>query len=175
MVSLIIVIIATFILTNLFGYVVHWALHQSWSGSFNESHMTHHLKLYPANDFLSDVYREAGKDATPKFFVIAAIPLISLPIILYLFGLLSVWVMIISIVEMFTIGLLDNYLHDAFHIKNHWMNKVPIINKYFAAWERLHFLHHVNMNYNFGIFNFMWDKIFSSFWNIDEIKIFYNK
>lgn len=62
MIAIALTILIAFLATTLFGHVVHWALHQKWTGSVNQSHMTHHLKLYPPSDYLSDSYRHAGKD-----------------------------------------------------------------------------------------------------------------
>jgi sterol desaturase/sphingolipid hydroxylase (fatty acid hydroxylase superfamily) len=61
------------------------------------------------------------------------------------------------------VGLLHNYLHDAFHISGHWLYRVPFVNMWFSHLVSLHYLHHVNMNSNFGIFTFHWDKVFKTF------------
>jgi len=168
---LLIFLIIGFIVTNLFGFVVHWALHKKETKMFNQSHMAHHEKLYPPEDFFSDVYREAGVDATPKFFIILALPMLLSVVLLWLVGVISLVICIIVILEMISIGLIDNYLHDAFHIRNHWLCKVPIFNKWYNKLVKYHYLHHCDMNTNYGIFNFMWDKIFKRFWNKTDFEI----
>jgi len=162
--AFILTILISYIITSLFGYVIHWSLHQSWAGQFNTAHMTHHLKLYPPEDFTSDTYRHAGKDSTPKFFALAAIPLIITPIILGALGILS-WYLVVTVLVMEGLmGFLHDYIHDAFHIYNHWMSRVPVLKVIFHKWVELHYLHHVNMEKNYGIFVFHWDRLFGSFW-----------
>lgn len=164
MVAVLLTILITYIIVSLFGYVVHWALHQTWAGQVNNAHMTHHLKLYPPEDYTSDTYRHAGKDSTPKFFAIAAIPLILCPIILGLLGILSWTLAITTLVVEGIMGFLHNYIHDAFHINNHWMTRTPLLKDIFHKWNELHYLHHVDMSTNYGIFVFHWDRVFGSFW-----------
>jgi sterol desaturase/sphingolipid hydroxylase (fatty acid hydroxylase superfamily) len=164
MITIIITIILGFFITTLFGHVVHYALHQPWSGKVHKAHLTHHLIKYPPHDFMSDEYRSAGKDSTPKFFVWAGLPLIITPIILWLCGIIPLVIMITILGVEGIIGFLHSYLHDAFHIKNHWLYKVPILGKQFTKLVHLHYLHHVGkMNFNFGIFTFLWDRVCGTF------------
>lgn len=171
MIALILTIVLSFITINLFGHTVHWALHQSWSSYFNKAHMNHHMKQYPPEDYLSEKYRHAGKDSTPKFFVLAALPMLSAVFAFWWFGVISLSLMIVAYVIMFGVGLLDNYLHDAFHIKNHWLTRTPVVKVWFARWVQFHYLHHVNMGTNYGIFNFMWDKVFNTFWKDETVQV----
>lgn len=166
MLAILITAIITFFISSLFGYVVHKSLHQEWTGRFNKSHMTHHLKLYPPEDYLSDTYRDAGSDNTVKTFAIAAIPLVLIPIALWLVHILTLTTFITCLVVMAVMSFLHSYLHDAFHIRNHWLNSIPIFDIYFQYWADLHYLHHINMQTNFGIFLFHWDKILGTFWEI---------
>lgn len=156
--------VVTYLVVTLFGFVVHRSLHQPWSGKLNKSHMTHHLKLYPPSDYLSDVYRDPGRDNTVKIFAFFAVPLVVLPILLAVFGVLSASLAIVIVVEMLFIGWLHDYIHDAFHIRNHLLTRLPIIKSVFAKWSALHYSHHVDMQKNFGIFSFHWDRVFRTFW-----------
>lgn len=164
MAAIFLTILITYIVISLFGYVIHWSLHQPWLGKFNDSHMTHHLKLYPPSDFLSETYRHAGKDSTVKLFAFAVIPLILTPIVLYFLGVLSLSLMITVLVVEGIVGFLHDYIHDAFHISNHWMSRVPVLRDIFGVWVKLHYLHHVDMGKNYGIFVFHWDHVFRTFW-----------
>lgn len=164
MMAVLLAIILTFLVTTLFGHVVHWCLHQPWLGAVNNSHMTHHLRLYPADDFTSEVYRNAGKDSTPKFFAVAAIPLVVTPIILAVLGVFT-WPITLTVLAVEALmGFLHNYLHDSFHIKNHWLGRVPVLGGIFHRWIELHYLHHVDMSKNYGIFTFFWDRLFGTYW-----------
>lgn len=154
----------TFLVASLFGYFVHKSLHQPWAGRLHQSHMTHHLKLYPYNDYLSDKYRNAGKDNTLKIFALAAVPLVAIPIVLGIVGILSVGLMIVSLSVMGVMSFLHSYLHDSFHIRNHWLYRVPVVKHWFDRWVHIHWLHHVDMGTNYGIFLFFLDQLFGTYW-----------
>jgi len=166
MITLLLSFLFTVIFIFFFGYVVHWSLHQSWMGTFNNSHMTHHLKLYPPEDYSSDSYRWAGKDSTVWIFAVASIPVLAVPVILFFAGVLSLFTTIAVLATMLGQGFLHNYIHDAFHVKNHWMNRVPVLKDIFHRWNHLHYLHHVDMSKNYGIFAFFFDRLFGTYWDI---------
>ena len=159
MLSIILTVLITYIAVTLFGYVSHYALHQKWMGKYYKSHLIHHWKLYPPKNFTSDAYRDPGKDNTAFIFAAASMPLLIIPIVLGLVGILSFKIVLASIITMLILGLLHDRIHDAFHINNHWMLKFSP----FKKWKELHFLHHVNPKKNFGIFVFHWDRLFKSF------------
>lgn len=159
MIGLFITFILVFIATTLFGHVAHWSLHQSWLGRFNLSHMTHHLKLYPPSDFMSDSYRDPGKDNTVYIFAMAGLPLLMTPIILWFFGIISLITMVFALAEMLLIGLMHDRIHDSFHIDQHFFNHLPLYKK----WWELHYQHHVDMGTNYGIFTYFWDKVFKTY------------
>jgi len=164
MLAILLTVLVAFFVSSLFGYVVHRSLHQPWTGRLNQKHMTHHLTLYPPTDYLSDVYRQAGADNTVFIFGFLAIPVVILPIVLGILGLISITLVITAIVVMALMSFLHSYLHDAFHIRNHFLTRLPIIGDIFARWVNLHYLHHVDMKTNYGIFLFHWDKVFKTFW-----------
>ena len=169
--SILIAAILSFLITTLFGHVVHWSLHQTWTGAIHRSHMAHHLRLYPPSDFFSEAYRSAGKDSSPKFFIISGLPIILAPVVLWFFGFLSLPVMITILVVEGLVGWSHDYFHDAFHIKDHWLYRVYAIRRLFTRWVALHYLHHVNMQANFGIVSFLWDRIFGTYTNSVATKL----
>jgi len=164
MLAIFITALVAFFVSSLFGYVVHRSLHQPLTGRLNQKHMTHHLILYPPSDYTSDQYRNAGVDNTVKIFALAAIPLVAIPILLGVFGVLPISLVITSLIVMGIMGFLHDYIHDSFHIRNHFLTKIPVVRDIFAYWNRLHYLHHVDMQKNFGIFLFHWDHVFKTFW-----------
>jgi sterol desaturase/sphingolipid hydroxylase (fatty acid hydroxylase superfamily) len=165
MIAVVLTALITFFIASLFGYVVHRSLHQKWSGRLHQAHMTHHITLYPPEDFSSDKYRDPGKDNTVVVFGVAAVPLIALPIILGVLHILSLVLVVVSLVVMAVMSFLHGYLHDSFHIKNHWLYQVPPLKNWFARLVRRHWLHHVDMQTNFGIFVFHWDHVLRTFWS----------
>lgn len=153
-------VLIVFLGITFFGYFVHKALHQKWVGRFFVSHMAHHQKLYPPTDFYSETYRDPKKDNTAKFFFIMGLPLIILPIILFACHILSLTVFITTMISLAVFGGLNDFLHDAFHITNHWLRRF----KWFQKLTNLHYIHHLgDMQANFGIYWFGWDKIFRTF------------
>src|SRR5512135_1267875 len=108
MLPILLTALVAFFISSLFGYVVHRSLHQTWTGRLNKKHMTHHLILYPPTDYLSDKYRQAGIDNTVVTFAIAAIPLVAVPIILGLMGILPLSLVITALIVMGLMG----FLHD---------------------------------------------------------------
>jgi sterol desaturase/sphingolipid hydroxylase (fatty acid hydroxylase superfamily) len=160
MIEVILVSLIVFVITTLFGHVVHWSLHQGWAGKLNDAHMTHHIRLYPPSDYVSDVYRSPGKDNTVFIFGAAAIPLVITPLVLLLLGYISVFIMVWATVEMLVIGYMHDGIHDAFHVRKSFWHRVPG----YSRWAELHYLHHVDMKTNYGIFFFGWDMVFNTLW-----------
>jgi sterol desaturase/sphingolipid hydroxylase (fatty acid hydroxylase superfamily) len=159
---LLIAMIVVYLITNLFGYIVHWCFHQSWAGWVRQSHLTHH-HLYTGVDYLSETYRDAGKDNSFRLFIVPSLLLFIPPAVLYVLCVIPLYVMIVLIVEMIIIGWMHNYLHDSFHIKNHFLSRMPLIKKIFDKWSHDHYLHHEDMTKNFGIFFFVWDRVFGTY------------
>lgn len=145
--------------TTLFGYVAHLLLHQPWMGRFNQAHLTHHDKLYPPSDFFSDTYRSAGKDNSVILFAILGIPLLLIPVLLFYFKAIGLFTMLFAMASMIGIGLLHDRVHDSFHLNNHWLKILP----FYRKWLDLHYQHHVNVKTNYGIFLFVWDKLFKTY------------
>jgi len=159
---ILITLILVYILVSLFAYLAHKALHQKWTGKYNKSHMAHHIALYPASDYLSEVYRDAGKDDAIWFFAVISIPILTLPIILGILGM-PLYLVIISIVEMLFLAYLNNFIHNAYHIKNHFLNKIYFVNRIFLKLQQMHFVHHKYMQKNLGIFDFTWDYVLKTY------------
>ena len=164
MLSILFTILITFFIASLFGYVVHKSLHQKWSGRLHKAHMTHHITLYPPEDCVSDEYRDPGKDSTVKIFAAAAAPLVAIPFVLGLLHIMPWVLVIVSLIVMAVMSFLHGYLHDSFHIRNHWLSRLPVIGLWFSRLVQTHWLHHVDMQTNFGIFVFHWDHLLGTFW-----------
>lgn len=153
------IILFSFFSICFYGYWAHRFLHSKYSGRFHNSHLTHHNALYPANDYLSKVYRKAGKDDSSIAFALFAIPLLFCPLLLAIFHLLSFKLAFLSLFTMLITGAFHNYIHEWFHIKDHWLNKLS----WFKRLNELHYLHHIDQTKNFGIFWFFFDRMFNSF------------
>lgn len=150
----------SYTVTSLLGYFVHWAIHQRWSGRIHKAHMAHHLELYPPGKLVSEEYRHAGSQSTVHTFLVAFLPLLLLPVILMLVGVISLVNCAFAVCAMVIVGLLNDVIHDSFHVKHHWLSKVI---PGYDRMRQLHFVHHINMRRNFGIYSFTWDKVFKTF------------
>lgn len=164
MAVILLAIFISYIFASFFGQLIHWALHQSWTGFLNQAHMSHHLEKYPPEDFTSDTYRSAGGQSTPKYFIILALPVIIGPIVLGVMGILPLSIVLIVLGMEGLMGFLNDRVHEWIHIENHWITRVPVLRTLFTKWFKLHYLHHVDMNKNFGIFTFHWDRLFGTYW-----------
>ena len=144
--------------TSLFGYFVHRALHEPWMGRFHVKHMTHHEVLYPADDFFSEEYRSAGKDSTFWTFALMGLPILIVPPVAAWMGLVSLTTGFILMAEVILLGVAHDVIHDKLHIKDTLLKYFPT----FQKWVKLHQVHHVDMTKNFGIFSFVWDRVFKT-------------
>ena len=148
-------------LGSLAGYVVHWAMHQPWSGALYRSHMDHHQVRYPASNLYSvGRYRSSGLASgwltfTPLIALTGAVILGILGILLRVDG----WVHLVVLGLLVVLGWAHGYVHDAFHVSDHGLGR-------FAWFQRLRILHephHVDMTKNLGILWFGWDRLFRTF------------
>lgn len=152
--GMLLALILGFFFVEVVGYCFHRLLHTKWTGTLNRAHMTHHLLRYPPEDCLSETYRSAGADNTTYRFVVAGI-LVGL---LFLW-LAPLWLAIPIMFDMAAFGALNSYAHDSTHIRGHWLERFA----FFRRWREIHYVHHVDMNKNFGIMTFTTDKVVGSY------------
>lgn len=155
-----VVIACSYIVASFFGWLVHWTIHQRWSGPLYRAHMKHHLELYPPGDLISDRYKypkwyEAG---TALFFPFLLCVFVVVAGGLLLLGV-PVWTVIVFIAVTCTYGALSDVMHDSFHLRKFWMQRSAL----YVRYRESHFVHHVNMRANFGIISFTWDRLMGTF------------
>jgi sterol desaturase/sphingolipid hydroxylase (fatty acid hydroxylase superfamily) len=156
------ILIGTYAAVSLFGYGVHRALHQPWTGKLYEKHRRHHFDLYPVDPedrYQSETYRDPGKDNTAITFAIAAIPMLAAPIVLASCGVVGWWLAGAMEAEMLLFGWAADYFHDHFHLMGDPLNKwIP-----FREWNARHYIHHIDTQKNLTIFDPFWDKVFGTY------------
>lgn len=152
-------IVVMYVVITLFGFLLHRFFHSPSSGRLYRAHMTHHQRLYPPTDLLSDQYREPGKDNTAHLFFLLSLPLIIAPFVLWVLHLIPLSVLITAIICMLVFGGAHDYMHDAFHLRHHWLRRF----KYFEKLTNIHFTHHIDMGTNYGIYWMGWDRVFRTF------------
>lgn len=155
MLSFLVIVALSVVVAALLGHLVHWLLHQRWTGPFYRGHMEHHLDHYPpkrltSHEYLVPKWHRSGPVLfTPAFLVISAA----------VGGLtwalnVSHWLSVAFMLGILAFGLLTDAIHDAFHLESSWRHRFPG----FARMRARHFGHHRNMRKNYGIIIFAWDR-----------------
>jgi len=147
------------VLGSFVGYWIHRALHKPWAGPFYRGHMEHHLELYPASRLTSETYElKRWYHSGSVLFTPGAILLLTVnAVVMWLLGV-SLWHFTVFGVGLVGFGLLNDWVHDAFHLREHKLQKLS----YFRKLRRKHFQHHFNMEKNFGIVSLHWDSVFKT-------------
>lgn len=157
--------LASAFITSFIGYWAHRFFHSEYSGPFYKVHMNHHLIQYPpgggVDGFISDEYKSAGTSNSLYYFVAIFCPIIGGVIGATILLHISIWTCLSVLIGMVGAGLLHDRLHDSFHLKNTIWSNLP----WFKEWQRYHYIHHQDMAKNYGIFLFIFDKLFKTFLN----------
>ncbi len=141
------------------GYFVHRAMHKQWTGPLYRGHMEHHLELYPKERLTSESYElKKWYHSGPVLFTPAAVALIVVSGIVSLIADVSLIDFVAFAGGLVTFGFLNDYVHDSFHLRRHWLQKL----RYYRKLRRWHFQHHVDMTKSFGIVDMTWDHVFKT-------------
>ena len=155
------------------GYLLHRLLHAGWIPWLSASHMEHHMLLY--GPLQRQRPSEHYHDATTHRVSLGNIGvewLAPSAAVLAMVGALF-WALRVSLIHqvVFFVMVLTwsivmfSYLHDRMHIQNFWMERSPILKRWFRRARQLHDIHHrvLNdgglMNKNFGIGFFLFDRL----------------
>jgi sterol desaturase/sphingolipid hydroxylase (fatty acid hydroxylase superfamily) len=165
--------ICSCLLAEFVGYWLHRLLHSDKLSFLSRNHMAHHLLLYgPTQPMRAKTY----KDATHERFSLGNVGLEwlipSAVVLLSCWGLMCMF-HVRLIYQVIALGnlvvwpfLTFSFLHDAMHVRDPWIARVPVVNVWFRRARRLHDIHHHSlshagrMNANFGIGFFFFDRIF---------------
>lgn len=171
----ILTVILAVLFTEFVGYFLHRLLHSDKIAWLSRSHMIHHLKDYgPKDSMRREEYLSGARErisvvgiglewVAPSFLVYGG-----LVALMSAFGV--PWFLQILAVAT-SIGwalLMFNYFHDAMHLNDFWMLKLPFVGKWFKRVRRRHDIHHKQlsnegrMDTNFGICFFFMDKLFGT-------------
>jgi sterol desaturase/sphingolipid hydroxylase (fatty acid hydroxylase superfamily) len=158
------------------GYLLHRLMHSGWVPWLSASHMKHHMVLY--GPLQKQRPSERYLDATTGQVAIGNIGLewiipssVILAVSVAILRLLNVALMTRLIALGTIVGwsfLMFSYLHDRMHIKNCWMERTPVLRRWFVRARRLHDIHHHALNddglmeKNFGIGFFAVDRLFGT-------------
>ena len=166
-------VICSCLVAELAGYWLHRLLHSDKLPFLSRSHMVHHLLLYgPMQPMRAERYKDATRgrfslgNVGLEWLAPSALVLAFCWGIMFLFHVRPVYQVIVlgNLVAwpFFTFS----FLHDAMHLRDFWMARMPLINHWFRRARRLHDIHHHSvdgtghMDANFGIGFFLFDRIF---------------
>ena len=159
----IITIFSAIIITEFVGYFMHKILHTGKIKWLSESHMVHHLELYPSTSLRTEEYKIPPH---AKFLGIGVEWLLPVVIVLTvvggLFTTLEISYLYFILYCVASIGyalVFLSWMHDQFHLKSPILRK----NRFFKKARRLHDRHHVDMKINFGISFYVLDRLFGTF------------
>ena len=166
-------VICSCLVAELAGYWLHRLLHSDKLPFLSRGHMVHHLLLYRP---MQPMRAERYKDATSGRFSLGNVGLEwlvpSAVVLAFCWGIM----LLFHVRPQYQVIVLGNlvvwpfftfsFLHDAMHLRDFWMARMPLINHWFRRARRLHDIHHHSvdgtghMDTNFGIGFFLFDRIF---------------
>jgi Fatty acid hydroxylase superfamily len=145
----------SFLVAEAIGWFLHRLAHCPWAGPYHRYHMRHHLEFYPPERFSSDRYLGDFKTSlvvwmAPFFVVLGAIA--------YALMALPAW--LAAVAGAGAAAWLNDSLHTAFHLRETlWSG----LGDWFARRKLRHFLHHVDMLANMGIWEHAIDRRLGTF------------
>lgn len=157
--SFVVLTLISVVVVSCVGNLFHRLLHVPKMGRFHRAHMQHHLELYPVHDLTSEIYREADVTKRGTFLFAPALIVVASIVssVAYLLDRrLVVCVVVFSVFVSY--GLLNEYVHDSFHLRRHYLQRFVL----YRRLRRGHFFHHVDMSKNFGIVERIWDRVFGT-------------
>ena len=136
------------------GYLVHRLMHIFDIGA----HAEHH-RLYPPDDYQDAEYRIPTSGSSKMQDLSYTAPgVVWLLAVWFVAGLLAV---LVSAAVILLWARLTQYVHNAFHIRDHWLERY----EWFRRWSDLHLVHHEEPK-NFGIITLFLDKVFRTHRNV---------
>ena len=168
--------VASIVAAEIMGYFLHRLMHNGWIPWLSISHMQHHMVLYaplskqrPGPRYLDAT---TGKVAIGNIGLEWIIPsgvilAIFVPVLNFLRVSLADQARSVATILMWSF-LMFSYLHDRMHIKDFWMERAPLLRKWFLQMRRLHDIHHHALNNhglmdkNFGIGLSVFDWLFGT-------------
>ena len=152
-------IVVDFVLyVEFMGYITHrFFIHDGiFSDKLRATHYYHHEIKYPYYDFESEKYR-LSHDSLPWILTIIFGGYIPLTIFCY-FNIINIYLAILLFITSSLHIYVISYIHDSYHIKGHWLNKY----EWYKYNKHCHYIHHLD-DMNYGITNYVFDKIFGTF------------
>lgn len=150
-------VICSCLVVELAGYWLHRLLHSDKLPFLSRSHMVHHLLLYgPMQPMRAERYKDATRGRFSlgnvgfEWLAPSAVILVFCWGVMFLFHVPAVYRVIVLANLVVWPFFNFSFLHDAMHLHDFWMARIPLINPWFRRTRRT----------NFGIGFFLLDRIF---------------
>jgi sterol desaturase/sphingolipid hydroxylase (fatty acid hydroxylase superfamily) len=167
---------ASVVVAELLGYLLHRLMHSGWIPWLSGSHMKHHLVLYgplqkqrPSKQYLDATTGEVAIGNIGLEWIIPSSVILTITVAGLCLFRISWTDQAVSIGTILAWSfLMFSYLHDRMHVKDFWMERTPLVRRWFLRARRLHDIHHHALNdnglmdRNFGIGFFVFDKLFGT-------------
>jgi sterol desaturase/sphingolipid hydroxylase (fatty acid hydroxylase superfamily) len=169
-------VVASGIVAELLGYLLHRLLHCGWIRWLSASHMKHHMLLY--GPLQKQRPSEHYMDATRGRLAIGNIggEWLAPTTVLLVTAVGTFWVLKVTFLHQViflatVVGwsfVMFSYLHDRMHVQHFWMERNPLLKVWFLRSRQLHDIHHRMLNdgglmdKNFGIGFFWFDWLFGT-------------
>ena len=166
-------VICSCLVAELIGYWLHRLLHSDRLPFLSRRHMVHHLLLYgPQQPMRAERYKDATKGRWSlgniglEWLVPSTVVLIICWAIMLLLRVKPLYQAIVLCNLLAWPFFTFSFLHDAMHLHDFWMARLPLISRWFGRARRLHDIHHHSvdatgrMDVNFGIGFFLFDRLF---------------
>lgn len=154
MIAVVLTVLVTFLVSEAVGYAIHRMAHWPGSGPLYRKHLIHHFQAYPPHQLLSENYvGDLSTSFIPWFVPIFLVLVVGAYILLPWQLFLPAWA------TMATVALVNNHLHDSFHVTGHWLKRF----RWHRNLSEVHFVHHHNVKRNLGIYWYGIDRLVGSF------------
>lgn len=130
-----------------------WLGHTPTGGKIYRIHTASHHSIYTDRNMASESYSDYEISLTP-FFLIPVFALCALSSLILPPVLAAVFTF-----SLFASFLVQIYLHAQYHVSDSWLKRY----KWFVRLLRLHTLHHRDQTKNYGLVNFMPDRIYGTY------------
>jgi sterol desaturase/sphingolipid hydroxylase (fatty acid hydroxylase superfamily) len=169
-------LVASMFVSELLGYLLHRLLHSGKVGFLSRSHMRHHLVLYgplhsqrPGSGYLDATVGEAALfNIGMEWIIPGAILLAASVTVLHILRVTLFHQAVFIAGTLSWSFIMFSYLHDRMHIDGFWMERHPLLKRWFLGAREAHDIHHWALNdrgfmdKNFGIAFFLFDRVFGT-------------
>src|SRR5947209_1230763 len=141
-------------LGSLIQMSLHWFVgHRPLGGAIHRIHMLEHHGIYSGDALVADTYSDEEQSATAYY----AAPAVALGGAAYATLPLDIFVVLVAALSASYAAHV--YVHTQYHLNHSWLRRFG----WFHRKRELHFVHHRDASKNFGVIEFVWDRVFGTY------------